>query len=94
MKKAVLLDVASCGFIINRRFGGNCRPHLQSRKINANDVTLFFAHSLLFSSKSLTPLLVHLFHTSLSAHTSLDSFHGCNTMSVSSYRQMCLHACI
>jgi hypothetical protein len=33
MKNAVLLDVAPNGFIINRRFGGTCRFHLQVKKI-------------------------------------------------------------
>jgi hypothetical protein len=33
MKNAVLWNVAPCGFIINRRFGGTCRFHLQSSKV-------------------------------------------------------------
>jgi hypothetical protein len=35
MKNAVFLDVAPCGFIINRRFGGTCRLRLQGRRNNA-----------------------------------------------------------
>jgi hypothetical protein len=37
MKNAVFWDVTSCGFIINRRFGGSCRLHLQVRKNNASE---------------------------------------------------------
>jgi hypothetical protein len=33
MKNAVFWDVAPCGFIINRRFGGTCRLHLQGRNL-------------------------------------------------------------
>jgi hypothetical protein len=36
-QNAVVWDVASCGFIINRRFGGTCRLFLQGRKINASE---------------------------------------------------------
>jgi hypothetical protein len=32
MKNAVFWDVALCGFIINRRFEGRCRLHLQGRR--------------------------------------------------------------
>jgi hypothetical protein len=32
MKNAVLRDVAPCGFIISRRFGGTYRPQLQDRR--------------------------------------------------------------
>jgi hypothetical protein len=32
LKNAVFWGVAPCGFIINQRFGGTCRPHLQGRK--------------------------------------------------------------
>jgi hypothetical protein len=31
MKNAVFWDVAPCGFIINQRFGGTYRLHLQGR---------------------------------------------------------------
>jgi hypothetical protein len=31
MKNAVFWDVAPCGFIINRHFGGKCRLHLQGK---------------------------------------------------------------
>jgi hypothetical protein len=34
---AVFCDVASCGFIIDRRFGIPCRLHLQSRINNARE---------------------------------------------------------
>jgi hypothetical protein len=33
-KNAVFWDVAPRGFIINRRFGGTCRLHLQGRRNN------------------------------------------------------------
>jgi hypothetical protein len=33
----VCWDVAPCGFIINRRFGGTCRLHLQSRRNNVRE---------------------------------------------------------
>jgi hypothetical protein len=36
MKNAVSWDVALCGFIINRRFGGTCRLHLQGRRNNTS----------------------------------------------------------
>jgi hypothetical protein len=36
MKNAVSWDVASCGFITNRCFGGTCRLHLQSKRNNAS----------------------------------------------------------
>jgi hypothetical protein len=32
LKNAVFCDVVPCGFIINRRFGGKCRLHLQGKK--------------------------------------------------------------
>jgi hypothetical protein len=35
MKNAVFWDEASCELIINRRFGGTCRLHLQGRRDNA-----------------------------------------------------------
>jgi hypothetical protein len=37
LKNAVFWDVAPCGFIINKRFGGRCRLHLHGRKNNASD---------------------------------------------------------
>jgi hypothetical protein len=38
LKNAVFWDVAApCGFIINRRFGGTCRLHLQGRRNNASE---------------------------------------------------------
>jgi hypothetical protein len=37
MKNAVFRDVASCGFNINRRFGGTCRHHLQVRRNNTSE---------------------------------------------------------
>jgi hypothetical protein len=37
LKNAVFWDVAPCGFIINRRFEGTCRLHLQGRRNNASD---------------------------------------------------------
>jgi hypothetical protein len=37
MKNAVFWDVAPCGFIIDRRFGGTCPLHLQGKRNNAND---------------------------------------------------------
>jgi hypothetical protein len=37
IQKAVFLDVTPCGFIINRRFGGTCRLHLQGRRNNASE---------------------------------------------------------
>jgi hypothetical protein len=36
MKNAILWDVAPCGFIINRRFGGMCRLHLHGIRNNAS----------------------------------------------------------
>jgi hypothetical protein len=33
MENAVSWDVAQCEFIINRRFGGTCRLHLQVEEI-------------------------------------------------------------
>jgi hypothetical protein len=33
MKNAVFLDVALCRSCVNRRFGENCRLHLQGKKI-------------------------------------------------------------
>jgi hypothetical protein len=36
MKNAVFLDLAPCGLIINRRFGGTLL-HLQSRRNNASE---------------------------------------------------------
>jgi hypothetical protein len=42
LNNAVFWDVAPCGFIINRRFGGTCHLHLQGRRNNAiyNNVSL------------------------------------------------------
>jgi hypothetical protein len=37
MKSAVFWDVAPCGFIINRRFGGTYRFDLQDRRNNASE---------------------------------------------------------
>jgi hypothetical protein len=37
MKNVIFWDVASCGFIINRRFGGACRLQLQGSRNNASD---------------------------------------------------------
>jgi hypothetical protein len=37
MKNAVFSDVAQCGFIITRRFGGTCSLHLQGRINNARE---------------------------------------------------------
>jgi hypothetical protein len=37
MKNAIFWDVVLCGFIINRRFGGMCRLHLQGRRNNASE---------------------------------------------------------
>jgi hypothetical protein len=37
MKNAIFLDVAPCGFIINRCFGGTCRLHLQGRRNNPRE---------------------------------------------------------
>jgi hypothetical protein len=40
MRNAVFCDVAPFGFIINRRFGGTCRFHLQGRRNNTSDCLL------------------------------------------------------
>jgi hypothetical protein len=37
MKNAAFCKVAPRGFIINRRFGGTCRLHLQGRRNNASE---------------------------------------------------------
>jgi hypothetical protein len=37
MDSAVFWDVAPCGFIINRRFGGTFRFHFQGRRNNASE---------------------------------------------------------
>jgi hypothetical protein len=37
MTNAVFWDVAPCGFMINLRFGGTSRFHLQGRKNNASE---------------------------------------------------------
>jgi hypothetical protein len=36
LKNAIFWDVAPFGFIINRRFGGTCRLHLQGRRKNTS----------------------------------------------------------
>jgi hypothetical protein len=36
-KNAVFWDVTPCGSVINRRFGGTCRLHLQGRRNNARE---------------------------------------------------------
>jgi hypothetical protein len=37
IKNAIFLDVASCGFIINGRFGGTCRLHHQDIRNRARE---------------------------------------------------------
>jgi hypothetical protein len=37
MKNVVFLDVSPCEFIINQRFGGACRLHLQGRRNNLSE---------------------------------------------------------
>jgi hypothetical protein len=37
MKNAYFWDVAPCGFIVNRRFGGKCGLHPQGRRDNQSD---------------------------------------------------------
>jgi hypothetical protein len=37
VKNIIFWDVESCGFIINQRFGGTCRLHLQGRRNNARE---------------------------------------------------------
>jgi hypothetical protein len=37
MRNVIFCDVAPCVFIINRRFGGTCRLHLQGRRNNASE---------------------------------------------------------
>jgi hypothetical protein len=41
MKNAVLWDMAQCGFIINRRFGGTCRSHVISSALKMEAVRSF-----------------------------------------------------
>jgi hypothetical protein len=47
MKNAVFWDVAPCGLIINRRFGGTCRLHLEGKINDASKSALRTAVSLL-----------------------------------------------
>jgi hypothetical protein len=37
MKNAVPWDMAPCGFIINRPFGGTCRHHLEGKRHNTSE---------------------------------------------------------
>jgi hypothetical protein len=53
-KNSVSWDVAPCGFIINRRFGGTCRLHIQDRRNTAsvsNRLTLFLSRVILSTLK-------------------------------------------
>jgi hypothetical protein len=61
MKNAVFWDVAPCGFIINRRFEGTCRLHLQDRRNNASEEKCYtVANRLNYSSEALIALIITL----------------------------------
>jgi hypothetical protein len=50
LKNAVIWDVAPCGFIINRRFGGTCRLHLQGRANNVSGEKCYTMARVIFST--------------------------------------------
>jgi hypothetical protein len=67
MKNAVFRDVAPCGFIINRSFGGMCRLHLQGRRNNASEEKCYTV------TNRLTRFLARVIYTSLKMEATCSS---------------------
>jgi hypothetical protein len=59
-KNALFWDVAPCDFIINRRFGGTCRLHLQGRRNNSSEEKLDGSLQKDYSSGALKALIITL----------------------------------